>query len=30
MSVIEKKFLEIFGKEPDLVAAAPGRVNLIG
>ena len=30
MSVIEKKFLEIFGNEPDLVAAAPGRVNLIG
>jgi galactokinase len=30
MSVIEKKFLEIFGEEPDLVAAAPGRVNLIG
>ncbi|MDP5051894.1 MAG: galactokinase [Candidatus Planktophila sp.] len=28
--MIEKKFLEIFGKEPDLVAAAPGRVNLIG
>ncbi len=30
MSLIEKKFLEIFGEEPDLVAAAPGRVNLIG
>ena len=30
MSQIEKKFLETFGEEPDLVAAAPGRVNLIG
>jgi galactokinase len=30
MSLIEKKFLETFGEEPDLVAAAPGRVNLIG
>ncbi len=30
MSLIEKKFLEIFGEVPDLVAAAPGRVNLIG
>jgi galactokinase len=30
MSQIEEKFLEIFGEEPDLVAAAPGRVNLIG
>lgn len=30
MSGIEKKFLETFGEEPDLVAAAPGRVNLIG
>ena len=30
MSSIEKKFLETFGEEPDLVAAAPGRVNLIG
>ena len=30
MSQIEKKFLETFGAEPDLVAAAPGRVNLIG
>jgi galactokinase len=30
MSQIEKKFLETFGVEPDLVAAAPGRVNLIG
>lgn len=30
MSSIEHKFLEIFGEEADLVAAAPGRVNLIG
>jgi len=30
MSRVEEKFLEIFGEEPDLVAAAPGRVNLIG
>ena len=30
MSSIEGKFLETFGEEPDLVAAAPGRVNLIG
>jgi galactokinase len=30
MSAIEGKFLETFGVEPDLVAAAPGRVNLIG
>jgi galactokinase len=30
MSQIEKKFLETFGAEPDLVATAPGRVNLIG
>jgi galactokinase len=30
MSQIEMKFLETFGVEPDLVAAAPGRVNLIG
>ena len=30
MSSIEEKFLEAFGYEPDLVAAAPGRVNLIG
>ena len=30
MSQIEKKFLETFGEEPDLVAAAPGQVNLIG
>jgi galactokinase len=30
MSQLEKKFLETYGVEPDLVAAAPGRVNLIG
>ena len=30
MRQIEKKFLETVGEEPDLVAAAPGRVNLIG
>ena len=30
MSSIDEKFLETFGEEPDLVAAAPGRVNLIG
>jgi len=30
MSSIEEKFLEVFGEEADLVAAAPGRVNLIG
>ena len=30
MSSIEGKFLQTFGAEPDLVAAAPGRVNLIG
>jgi galactokinase len=30
MSSIEEKFLEIFGVEPEIVAAAPGRVNLIG
>jgi galactokinase len=30
MSSIDKKFIETFGEEPDLVAAAPGRVNLIG
>lgn len=30
MGSIEEKFLETFGEEPDLIAAAPGRVNLIG
>ena len=27
---IQSKFTEIFGLAPDLVTAAPGRVNLIG
>jgi galactokinase len=30
MSEISRKFQEIFGTSPDIVAAAPGRVNLIG
>ncbi len=30
MSLIARKFLETFGEEADLIAAAPGRVNLIG
>lgn len=30
MHPIEERFLNTFGEEPDLVAAAPGRVNLIG
>jgi len=30
MSSIARKFLETFGEEVDLIAAAPGRVNLIG
>lgn len=30
MSLIEKKFYESFGAEAELIAAAPGRVNLIG
>jgi galactokinase len=30
MSSIDEKFLETFGVEADLIAAAPGRVNLIG
>ena len=30
MSAIEGKFLQTFGVKPDLIAAAPGRVNLIG
>lgn len=30
MHPIEEKFLNTFGSEPDLVAGAPGRVNLIG
>ena len=28
--MLASKFAEIFGKQPDLVASAPGRVNLIG
>ncbi|NCV79682.1 MAG: hypothetical protein EBW25_02640, partial [Actinobacteria bacterium] len=27
MSSIQEKFLEIFGEEPDLIAAAPGRAD---
>lgn len=27
---ISKRFIELFGHEPEVVAAAPGRVNLIG
>ncbi len=30
MQEISKRFAEIFGHEPEVVAAAPGRVNLIG
>jgi galactokinase len=30
MSEISRRFQEIFGTSPDIVAAAPGRVNLIG
>ena len=30
MNSIARKFLETFGEEADLIAAAPGRVNLIG
>jgi galactokinase len=30
MSSIEEKFIQTFGEEPDLIAVAPGRVNLIG
>ena len=30
MSSVEEKFQKLFGSEPDVVAAAPGRVNLIG
>ena len=30
MNSIEEKFLETFGEAPELTAAAPGRVNLIG
>ena len=28
--MLASKFAEIFGKHPDLIASAPGRVNLIG
>ena len=28
--MLASKFAEIFGKQPDLIASAPGRVNLIG
>ena len=28
--MLASKFTEIFGKQPDLIASAPGRVNLIG
>ena len=30
ISTIEKKFVDTFGQSPDVIAAAPGRVNLIG
>ena len=30
MREISKRFIELFGHEPEVVAAAPGRVNLIG
>jgi len=30
MSKIDRKFVDAFGQSPDIVAAAPGRVNLIG
>ena len=30
MSDIGKKFVQAFGAAPDIIAAAPGRVNLIG
>lgn len=29
-STIEKKFVDTFGQSPEVIAAAPGRVNLIG
>jgi galactokinase len=28
--MLASKFAELFGKQPDLIASAPGRVNLIG
>ncbi len=30
MSHLDKRFAEVFGASPDIIAAAPGRVNLIG
>ena len=30
MSDIDKRFVQAFGAAPDIIAAAPGRVNLIG
>ncbi len=30
MSLISEKFVEVFHHQPDIIAAAPGRVNLIG
>jgi len=30
MSHIDRKFVDAFGQSPDIVASAPGRVNLIG
>ncbi|TRZ57009.1 MAG: galactokinase [Streptomycetaceae bacterium] len=30
MSKIDKEFVKTFGQTPDVIAAAPGRVNLIG
>ena len=30
MSTIERNFVLTFGQPPDIIAAAPGRVNLIG
>ncbi len=30
MTLIDNKFIEVFGNRADIIAAAPGRVNLIG
>ena len=30
MLTIDRKFVEAFGRSPEIIAAAPGRVNLIG
>jgi len=30
MTLIDNKFVEVFGNRADIIAAAPGRVNLIG